>query len=93
MDAKIFVIYVGVAGLRTEDIPDYVQKVAGKITPQSFDGEVILIPVQLYDTRIVCINPEYITEPELVEKHRTMMKELHEALQNQLEQLKAKSNE
>jgi hypothetical protein len=93
MDTKILVIYVGVAGLRTEDIRDYIQQVSKKITPQTFEGEVIFVPIQSYDTKIVCINPEYITEPELVEKHRTQMKELQEALQNQLEQLKTKNNE
>jgi hypothetical protein len=93
MDTKILVIYIGVAGIRSEDIPEYVQKVSSKITPQTFEGEIILLPTQSYDTKVVCINPEYITEPELVERHRTMMKELQEALQNQLEQLKTKSNE
>ena len=88
MENKILVIYIGVAGIRAVDIPDYVQKVAQKITPTTFDGEIILLPSQSYDTKVVCINPEYITEPELVEQHRIMMKELQEALQNQLEQLK-----
>ena len=93
MDNSILVIYIGVAGIRTEDIQDYVQKVSSKITPQTFEGEIILLPTQSYDTKVVCINPEYITEPELVEQHRTMMKELQEALQNQLDQLKTKTNE
>jgi hypothetical protein len=94
MENKILVIYVGVAGIRSEDIPDYVHKVATKITPTTFKGEIILLPAQSIDTRIECINPQYITEPELIKEHQEMIKKLQEALQNQLEQLKQeKSNE
>ena len=94
MENKILVIYVGVAGIRSEDISDFTHKVAKKIIPDTFHGEVIVLPVQYTDTRIECINPQYITDAILIQEHTDMMKKLQEALQNQLEQLKQeKSNE
>ena len=87
MENKIIVIYVGVAGVRLEDIPTYVQRVTAKITPQRFEGEIICIPVQSADTRIECINPVYVTDEKLISEHTEKMKKLHELLQFQLEQL------
>ncbi len=92
-DNKIFVLYVGVQGVRLEDIPDFVQKVTKKISPTSINCEIISIPVQSPDTRIECINPEYITNSQLIKKHTNMMKKLQQELQHQLEQLKTKKNE
>lgn len=87
-ETKIFVIYVGVAGIRSEDIPTYVQKITKKISPQTFDGEIIVIPTQSYDTKIECINPKYITDMDLINKNTHMMKELINNLNSQIEQLK-----
>ncbi|MFA5366498.1 MAG: hypothetical protein WC333_01050 [Dehalococcoidia bacterium] len=88
MESKILVIYVGVAGVRSEDVEGTVNKIVKKIIPQTFQGEVIIIPVQSPHTRMECINPEYITDEELVRKHTEMMEKLQKELQNQLEQLK-----
>ena len=88
MENKILVIYVGVASIRLEDIDTYINKVTDKIMPQTFEGEIIIIPIQSSDTKIECINPKYITDAELIVEHTEMMKKLQEALQNQLEQLK-----
>jgi len=88
MENKILVIYVGVASIRLEDIDTYINKVMNKIMPQTFEGEIIIIPIQSSDTKIECINPKYITDAELIVEHTEMMKKLQEALQNQLEQLK-----
>ena len=94
MENKILVIYIGVTGVRSEDVPDFTRTVAKRIIPDTFHGEVIVLPVQVSDTRIECINPEYITDAELVKEHTDMMKKLQEALQQQLELLKKeKSNE
>jgi len=89
----IIVLYVGVAGLRSEDIHDFVQKVAAKISPSSFEGELIVIPVQSPDTRLECINPKYVTDEKLIEEHTAMMKKLQEELQYQSELLKENKNE
>ena len=93
MENKILVIYVGVAGIRSEDISDYTHKVARKIIPDTFQGEVIILPVQLTDTRVECINPKYITDVELIKEHTDMMKKLQEELRYQAEVLKNNKNE
>jgi hypothetical protein len=92
-EREILVIYVGVANVQPEDISDFCHRVAKKIIPTSFIGEVILLPVQSLDTRIECINPKYITDEELVKEHTNLMKELNEALHFQLEILKENKNE
>ncbi|MDA3779607.1 MAG: hypothetical protein PF487_05185 [Bacteroidales bacterium] len=74
MESKIFVIYVGVQGIRIEDIPEYVKKVTEKISPTSINGEIISIPIQSSNTRIECINPTYITNSKLIKSHTNIMK-------------------
>lgn len=90
---KILVIYVGVAGIRGEDIPDFVQQISQRITPKTFEGEIILVPTQSPDTRIECINPKYITEDVLIQEHTELMKKLKFELQHQLDQLKQNEDE
>lgn len=90
---KILVFYIGVAGIRSEDVRDFVHKVSSRISPTTFDGEIIMIPTQSTDTRVECINPVYVTEKKLIEEHTEMMKKLQEELQHQLEQLKNEDNE
>lgn len=89
-ETKIFVIYVGVAGIRSEDIPMYVRKVTEKISPTTIDGEIISIPVQRQDTTIECINPKYVTKPELINEHEELLKKINEELKYQAKLLKEK---
>jgi len=93
MENKILVIYIGVQGLRSEDIEEFVRKVSQRISPSTLEGEIIVIPTQSPDTRIECINPKYITDAELIQEHTEMMKNLEKQLQHQLEQLKQENNE
>jgi hypothetical protein len=96
MEVKILVIYIGIGGIRSEDIDTYMQKVTQKITPTTFEGEIIILPTQLLvapDTRIECINPVYITEIKLIDEHTKTMNKLQEELKLQLEILKQKNNE
>jgi len=58
-EAKILVIYVGIAGIRSEDIDTFVHKVCNKIIPATFKGEIIIIPIQSPYTKVDCINPKY----------------------------------
>lgn len=88
MENKIIVIYIGVAGVRSEDINDYVHAITKRIAPSSIKAEIITIPVNTYDTRVECINPQYVTDEILIKKHSELMKELHEELQHQINQLK-----
>lgn len=89
---KILVIYVGVAGIRMEDIQQFVYKLSAKIVPKTFQGEVIIIPTQSVDTRIECINPKYVTDEKLIKDHTEMMEKLQKELQYQLEVLKKERN-
>lgn len=91
-DIKILIIYVGVAGIRGIDIPDTVNKIAKRIIPSTFEGEIIVIPTQSYDTKIECINPKYITDEKLIEEHTQMIKTLNNELKHQLNQLKNEKN-
>jgi len=93
MEDLILVIYVGVQGLRSEDIEDFIHKLSTRILPSTLKGEMIMIPIQSTDTRIECINPKYITDAELINEHTGMMKKLQEELQHQLKQLKEENNE
>lgn len=92
-ESKIYVLYVGVQGIRGEDIPYFVKEITKRIAPENIEGEIIVIPTQSPDTRIECINPKYITDAELIKEHTEMMKKLQLQLQNQMEQLKGDNNE
>lgn len=85
---KILVIYIGIAGIRSEDIDEYVHFITNKIIPSTFQGEIITIPIQDINTRIECINPKYITNEVLINEHTEMMNNLQEELNYQLEILK-----
>ena len=93
MEHKILVVYVGIVGIRSEDIDTFVHKVVSKIVPTTFEGEIIIIPTQQLDTRIECINPKYIIEPELIQQHTELMKELQDALHEQLKIIKEEKYE
>jgi len=92
-ESKILVLYIGVAGIRSEDVGDFTHKVAAKIIPQTFVGEIIILPTQSADTRIECINPKYITDEALVAENIELMKKLKEELQYQAELLKQTKHE
>jgi hypothetical protein len=85
---KIIAIYVGVNGIRTEDIESYITELSKKITPTTIQGEIIFLPISSNDIRIECINPVYITDKNLIKKHTTLMNELHQELQHQINQIK-----
>ena len=93
MENKLLVIYVGIQGVRSEDIQDFIRRVSERIVPTTFEGEIIILPIQSPDTRIECINPKYITDAELIQEHSEMMKKLQEELQHQLKQLKQENYE
>lgn len=92
MENKILVYYVGVAAIQSEDIEDYINKLSKKIIPDTFNGEIIIIPTLTYDTKVECINPKYITDNELIKEHETLMKELNHKLYEQQKLLKNEKN-
>ena len=88
MESKILVLYIGVQGIRSEDIESFTKKVSRKIIPSTFVGEVIIIPTHTPDTRIECINPKYVCNKELIQHHKELIEEINTELQYQLELLK-----
>ena len=79
----ILVYYISVGNLRTADIPEYMQEIQKRIVSSTLEGEIIFIPIE-GETRIECINPIYITDSDLIKKHERLMSELHEHLNNEL---------
>ena len=88
MENNILVIYVGVHGIRSEDIISFTNTIAEKIIPLTFCGEVIVIPTHSHDTRIECINPIYISDEELIQQNSQLIKDLNSELEYQLQLLK-----
>ena len=91
-EEKILVLYIGVAGIRSEDIEEYCFRVTKKVFPETFKGETIVIPIQSPNTKVECINPKYITDVNLIKEHTEKMKKLEIELQFQLENLKKENN-
>jgi hypothetical protein len=92
MDNKLLVIYVGVQGVRLEDIEHFVKSITNRISPSTLKADIIVIPTQSPETRVECIDPKYITDADLIKEHTEMMKTLQEQLQYQSEQLNEENN-
>lgn len=90
---SIFVAYIGIQNVRSEDIDYYMHAVLERIKPESFEGEIIGIPIQSIDNRIECINPKYITNEDLISEHTKLINKLNEQLRHQSELLKTKNDE
>lgn len=90
----ILVYYVSVVGIPENEFEKFLTKISKNIKSNSItnNSEIIVIPVY-GESRIECINPKYITNSDLIKKHERLMAELHEHLDNQLEQLKEKKDE
>ena len=79
----VYVAYVGIGNLSSDEEIERAMKAAyDAISPvfEKVDGEVIFIPIRGVESRFECINPSYITEDEILRKHRLLMDELHEHL-------------
>ena len=91
-EKKIIVFYIDVRLLTPDEVKPYINSVSKRIAPEKIDGEILFIPVY-GETKVECIDPVYITEPELIRKHRLLMDELHEHLEHQINELKDGTNE
>lgn len=80
MKNNAYVIYVGVSKIRDAEVGDYCMKVSDKLIPKEGDDMYWVIPVDEPNTRIVCINPEYITDEDLILKNTLLMTELNNKL-------------
>jgi hypothetical protein len=80
-DKLILVYYVDVRNVDKFDIPTFIHGVMNNIKLNSpIIGEIIALPIW-NDSRVECINPKYITEPELIREHRLKMDELEELIE------------
>jgi len=90
-EVKLLVMYIAVGDLADDvNIRDYVNSVAAAITPTTFEGEIIILPISGSDSRVECINPKYITDITLINEHQIMMRTLNDEIQNQINELKNK---
>lgn len=81
-DKLILVYYIDVREVLEEQIPELMSRIMGRIKLESPEiGEIIALPIR-NETRVECINPKYITEPELIREHRLKMDFLLEKLNN-----------
>lgn len=85
---KLLALYIGISGVRSEDVEQYVHQIASRITPETFEGEIIIIPTNSSESRIECIDPVYITSESLIAKHTQLMTQLHEELGYQISELR-----
>ena len=76
----ILVYYIDVRHLDNDDVHYFMSRVMKNIRLESSDiGEIIALPVKDV-SKVECINPKYITEPELIREHRLKIDELHEIM-------------
>lgn len=91
MENKLILVYY-LSIDNVDDVEVFMEEVMKKIssTSVSEESEIIAIPV-FGETRIDCINPKYITDGDLIKKHERLMSELHEKLNNQIDQIDEKN--
>lgn len=96
-DKKMFVSYVGIGSIDNDTQINKILTEAYRSLKPIFetydeDCECIFIPTRSNDSRIECIDPKYITDQELVRKHRLLMDELHEHLDIKLKEIEKDFN-
>lgn len=90
----ILVVYVGVQQYNinngnVEDLSEFIDSIRKIIDKLSIDAETLIVPTtSMLDIEIKCINPKYITEPEVIRNHRLLMDELNEYLKIELDEKK-----
>ena len=92
MKDLILVYYIGVGNINDYEVIEFIEKVTERIMLNNFSGEIIVIPTNEVNTRVECINPKYITEPELINEHKIMFDRLLIELQKQIEIINKKRN-
>lgn len=78
-DRKILVFYIGIGNLDNSEVEQYINRVRQRFFTDEFltkiNAEIILLPTRTENSSIECINPKYITEKELIDKHEDLMKD------------------
>ena len=92
MEKLILVYYLSIDNV--DNVEEFMGEVMKRISSNSVSEESEIIAVPIFgETRIECINPKYITDGDLIKKHERLMSELHEKLQNQIDQIDEKNIE
>lgn len=90
----ILVYYISIADVEIDAVEEFMERVMNKISSNSVSENSEIIAIPIYgESRVDCINPKYITDSNLIKKHERLMSELHEKLNNQIEELNNKTNE
>jgi hypothetical protein len=78
----IYVFYIGLKEIPPDQWNFYTEKVRDVFKEtKSDDSKYILIPdITKANTELVCINPEYITNENLIKKHENELKKLNKEL-------------
>lgn len=77
----ILVFYISVQNIDVDDIKETLTKITENMLKE-FDAKIITIPVFSGESRVVCINPVFITDEELIKENTEMLKELNIKLKN-----------
>ncbi|MFW6242843.1 MAG: hypothetical protein ACOC2W_01665 [bacterium] len=75
---ELFVVYVGMKSMNPNDRESYLQQIRDDFLKFNSGYNFIFIPcIEKNDTEIVCINPIYITNTQLISEHEEKMSELN----------------
>jgi hypothetical protein len=88
-EPKIFVYYLNITGLHGDEIQNDAQTVKALMDKylEGLNSVMVIVPTEEH-TRIECINPKYITNEKLIENHEFLLKELHDKIKFNLDQIK-----
>ena len=87
-DKLILVYYISIGNVDMDDVEEFMNRVMEKISANSVSEDTEILAIPIYgETKVECINPKYITDTDLIKKHERTMSELHEKLNNQIDQL------
>jgi len=75
----ILVFYINIGGLSISNAASYVQKVQQQFESQNFTDLVqYFIPVRDAETRIECLNPQFITNKKIIDDFQKTLKRVDE---------------
>ena len=76
---KTYVLYIGVKNVRSNDIIDYVNNISKIVFPLNVpeNTTIIKVPTDSTENRLECIDPIYITDIDLINKHNLLLNELN----------------
>lgn len=86
MDSLILVFYLNVGNMEGLEMEKFIHSVTKSMfseeTMKKIGATTFVIPVRNTDSRIECINPNYIVDENLYAIHQTKLKELNDHFDN-----------